>query len=169
METVGVGLIVGCHGLRGELKVQHWTDDPGRFDELETVTLEGEEAPRSILGWRFHKGHVLLQLEGVSDRTAAEGLRGKRLLIPGDQRRELPPDRWYHDDLVGLEVRDPGGEVIGEVARFEEETVAGGLLAIRLRTGGWLDVPFANAWVPEIQVDEGYLVLAPHWRQLRDL
>lgn len=168
MDTVGVGLIVGCHGLRGELKVQYWTDDPGRFDELEEVYLEGEEAPRSILGWRFHKGHVLLTLEGVEDRTQAEALREKQLLIPAELRRELPEGRWYHDELEGLEVRDPEGNVLGTVVRFEEETVAGGLLAIRLASGGWLDVPFADAWVPEIHAEEGYLVVASSWRQLRD-
>jgi 16S rRNA processing protein RimM len=169
METVGVGLIVGCHGLRGELKVQYWTDDPGRFDELEEVLLEGEEVPRSILGWRFHKGHVLLTLEGVGDRTQAEALRKKRLLIPAQDRRELPEGRWYHDDLAGLEVRDLSGEKIGEVDRFEEETVSGGLLAVRLDAGGWLDLPFADVWVPEIHVEEGYLTVAANWRQLRDL
>ena len=67
--TIGVGLVVGCHGIRGELKVRPWTDDPARFGELDAVTVEGEDAPRSIEGWRVHKGHILLTLSGIPDRT----------------------------------------------------------------------------------------------------
>lgn len=166
-ERVSVGRVVGCHGLRGELKVQHWTDDPSRFGELESVLVEKESLPRAVQSWRPHKGHVLLLLEGVADRNAAEALRGRTLSIPRTERRALPEDRWYHDELIGLEVRDPGGAPVGTVRGFDEAS-GGGLLSVARTSGGWLEVPFAEAWVPEVHVEEGYLVVAARWRQLVD-
>lgn len=164
---VAVGEVVGCHGLRGELKVRLLTDDPARFGELGRVFLgEGAEA-REILAHRVHKGHVLLTLDGVGDRDAAEALRGQVLTIPAGERRELEDGRFYHDDLVGLRVVDASGEEVGEVTGFDEHSGAG-ILEVRMTGGGRLDIPFANAWVPEIDVPGGTLTVAPRWRQLID-
>lgn len=165
--SVGVGVVVGCHGLKGELKVRPWTDDPERFGELDELFVEGEDSARVVEGWRVHKGHVLLTLSGISDRTAAENLRGKALRIPKDARRELPEGRFYHDDLVGLEVLDPGGDRIGEVAGFDEVSTPSGLLEIRLSTGARLEVPFVEAWVAGVDLDAGVLTLVARWRQLK--
>lgn len=165
-DRVAVGKVVGCHGLRGELKVEPLTDDPDRFGELDRVYLgDGDEA-QALASYRVHKGRVLLCLEGVDGREAAEKLRGQVLTIPRGERRALPEDRWYVDDLVGLEARDGQGEVVGEVIRFDEQ-VGAGTLELRLATGGKLLVPFADAWVPEVDIEGGFVVLAPGWRQLR--
>lgn len=165
--TIGVGLVVGCHGLRGELKVRPWTDDPARFGDLTEVLVEGEDSPRIVEGWRLHKGHVLLTLSGIPDRTAAEAFRGKALHIPREDRRELPEGRYYHDDLVGLTVQDPGGEVLGEVVGFDDVATPSGLLEIRLRSGAHLDVPFVEAWVDSVDLETGTVTLAARWRQLK--
>lgn len=165
---VGVGLVVGCHGLKGELKVRPWTDDPARFGDLDEILVEGEEAARSVEGWRLHKGHVLLTLSGVRDRTAAEELRGRALHIPRSARRALPEGRYYHDELLGLTVLDPAGETVGEVVAFDEASTASGLLDIRLSTGARLEVPFVEAWVHGIDLDAATLTLSARWRQLKD-
>lgn len=166
--SIGVGLVVGCHGLQGELKVRPWTDDPARFGELDEVFVEGEDSPRTIEAWRVHKGHVLLTLSGIPDRTAAEGFRGKALRIPREARRELPEGRYYHDDLVGLSVRDPSGDLVGKVVGFDEASTPAGLLEIRLQTGARLDVPFVEAWVEAVDLDEECVTLSARWRQLKD-
>ncbi len=167
MEYVAVGLIVGTHGLRGELKVRILTDDPDRFDDLSEIFVEGEGSSRELLGWRLHKGHILLLLENVPDRTAAEKLRGKSLNIPKELRKELPEGRFYWDDLPGLEVWD-AVERLGVVREFDELSSASGLLRVRLDSGAWLELPFVEAWVETIDMDAGKVVVSPRWRQLLD-
>lgn len=165
-----VGLAVGVHGLTGEVKVQPLTDSPERFLDLAKVHIQtGGSAPaaRPVEGVRFHKGHVLLSLEGVRDRNAAEGLRGHLLLLPLDERPAAPEGRWYADDLEGLAVQDDQGNSLGRVDRVDLES-GGGLLEIRYEgTGAPLLLPLAHEYVQSIDLPNGRIVLtAAHKRLL---
>lgn len=106
MEKVVIGKIVGCHGVRGELKVQALTDDPLRFYELEKIFIEQRRTitPFDIEGIRLHKNTILLKLSGVDDRNTAEKLVPSDCVIDKKDRMPLPEDRYYIDDLVDLTV-----------------------------------------------------------------
>lgn len=110
MKTVTVGQVQAAHGVHGELKIKPLCDDPKRFDDLDEIMLAHKEMVEkyTIRSCRYHKGSVLLQLDGLEDRNAAEAVKGYDCLIPFDQRRPLPPDRFYIDDLIGLSVYEDG-------------------------------------------------------------
>lgn len=165
-KRVSLGRIVGCHGLGGELKVEPWTDDPARFDDLERVFLDDRPEAYPVAAWRPHKEHVLLVLEGVGDRTAAEALRGRVVTIPAEERRPLPAGRFYQSDLEGLAAVDGQGRPVGRVEAFHEGIGATGLIEVALAGGGRVEVPFVDAWVARVELAEGRLVLADHWRDL---
>lgn len=98
-----LGKIVGTHGVRGELKLDPWTDSPDTFRDLTTVYLDGQ--PVRLLRARAHKRQELLTLEGVGDIDAAEKLRGK---IVSAKREDLSiaPGEYFVAEILGCTVRD---------------------------------------------------------------
>jgi 16S rRNA processing protein RimM len=110
--AVSVGRILASHGVRGELKVEPLTDFPERFRRGARVWLRGE--PIRIEASRWLGRSVLLKLEGIDDRSAADGLRGQELLLP--QPKTLPDAGvFYQHDIVGLSVETAAGEALGKV------------------------------------------------------
>lgn len=79
-----IGRILGVHGIKGELKVQPLTDDPGRFYDLDEVILIHDKTATDykIKNCRLHKNNVLLFLENVKNRNEAEALIGREVGIP---------------------------------------------------------------------------------------
>ena len=101
MELIETGKIVNTHGVRGELKVVPWTDDPTVFSDFTTVTVDN--VPYSVRSVRFQGQNVLLKLEGINDMTAAEGLKNKTVFAPRSAF-DLPEGTFFVADLLGLTV-----------------------------------------------------------------
>ena len=120
-EWATIGHIVAPFGIRGELKVYLMTDIPNRFAQLETIYLGPEHTPRRIVGARPHKGEtVVLRLQGVDDVNTADTLRKVALMIPLSQMAKLPPDSYYHHDILGLQVITLKGQSIGTIVDIIE-------------------------------------------------
>lgn len=101
---LAVGLIVGVHGLRGELKVELHTDFPERFDAGSTVYLTDKLKEIVIKSARPHKNHMLITLDGIHNRNQAEELRQSWLFVSEDEAKELDEDMYWVHDLVGMTV-----------------------------------------------------------------
>ncbi len=110
-----VGRILRPHGLRGEVKVQLYTDFPDRFAPGQSLLLGPDLEPVTVAASRPHQGQVLVRFHGVEDRTEAEALRGEWLYIPEEAAQELEEDTYYIHQLLGLEVRTEEGRVLGEL------------------------------------------------------
>jgi 16S rRNA processing protein RimM len=138
-DRLVVGRVLRPHGVRGELVVQVLSDAPDRFApgaELGVGDPDGPGPLRPVVvrAARLHQGRLLLSLEGVADRDAAEGLRGAWLSIPAAAARPLEPGEFWPHQLVGLAVVDRQGRRRGRVA----DVVPGGahdLLAVELTEG----------------------------------
>jgi len=113
-EYLIVGRIIAPWGTMGEVKVQVITDFPDRLAQGEEVYLDG--VPLTIERSRYHKGRLLLKLATIDSTQQAEKLRRHDLTIPRSQFRSMPPDHYYHFQLIGLKVRTTGGDYLGEVA-----------------------------------------------------
>lgn len=117
LEFVPVGRIVGVHGIRGELKVLPLEKEAEFLTGFKTFYLEGKAV--AAQSCRVHKGMALLKLEDVEDRTAAEGLRGKELLVRRADAR-LPEGEYFDAELIGLDVYDgETGACVGELTKVE--------------------------------------------------
>ncbi|MEA4892081.1 MAG: ribosome maturation factor RimM [Peptococcaceae bacterium] len=112
---ITIGKIVNTHGIRGELRVQVFSDDPCRFEsEKEIWAVSPLWAERSqekahrqqltIETVRYHKGLTMLTFEEIPDLTAAEKLKGWSLQVEEADLPPLPEGRYYIYQLVGLEV-----------------------------------------------------------------
>ena len=112
-----VGLIVKPHGVNGILRIYPLTDDCTRFLKLKTVYLDGPEGmlPQKVEQAAVHNGMAHLKLSGVTDRDAAERLRGQYLYIARKDAVALPENSYFISDLIGCEVVDNQGRVYGKV------------------------------------------------------
>lgn len=150
MDTV-VARIGKSHGLHGEVTVQVHTDNPQeRLAVGTSYDVAGLAAVTqlTIAGTRVHNGTWLVAFEGHTDRSAAEALRGGRLM--GVQAMD-DSDGWYESELLGLPVYDPSGAMIGKVTGLDVGA-AQDRLAIRLEDGRSGLVPLVAALVPEVDV-----------------
>ncbi|TQL62250.1 16S rRNA processing protein RimM [Propioniferax innocua] len=155
-----VGRIGRPHGVRGELTVEPRTDEPEvRFAQGAELHADrpdgdgGEERAWRVAGSRWHSGRLLIRLEGVDDRNAAEALRGTVVAAEVDADAEpAAEDEFYDRHLIGLEVR-VDGKVLGKVVSVVHG--AQDLLEVRTESGRRL-VPFVEALVPVVDVAAGY-------------
>lgn len=154
-----VGRIGRPHGIRGEVTVEVRTDDPElRFAPgAELATDPASAGPLVVRAARWHKGVLLVGFEGVTDRNAAEALRGTLLVIDSADLPPLPdPDEFHDHELVGLTVVTVAGEPVGEVVDVLHH--GQDLLVVRREKGEAL-VPFVKALVPEVDLAAGRLVV----------
>jgi 16S rRNA processing protein RimM len=111
MEKIKVGQVVNAVGLKGELRVYHYSDYKERFEELSKIYLENTQY--KISGVRYMKELVILKLPGIDDRTEAEKHKGENIYIDKEDIRVLPEDTYYIFDLIGLKVVDENGSLVG--------------------------------------------------------
>ncbi|HET7781975.1 MULTISPECIES: ribosome maturation factor RimM [Micrococcaceae] len=149
------------HGIRGEVTVQVLTDAPGdRFVPGAEFTVEpAAVGPLTVNSARWNKDILLLGFDGIETRNEAETLRGAKLFIETEELEEDDDEGWYEHELVGLEAR-VGSTVVGKVAALNTGT-AQDLLMVTTPEGGEILVPFVEQIVPEVNIEEGYILLTP--------
>jgi 16S rRNA processing protein RimM len=160
-----VGRVAKAHGVTGELVVDVRTDDPElRFAPgaiLRAKASDHGEHNYVVTAARPHGNRLLLRLEGVADRNAADALRGSLFVIDSE---DLPPidesDTYYDHQLEGLLVRTTDGRDIGTVAEVLH-TAGGELLAVDRADAGELLVPFVTAIVTSVSLDTGIVEIDP--------
>jgi 16S rRNA processing protein RimM len=161
-DRIRVARIGAAHGIRGEVKLWPFTEDPlgvSRYGPLET-----EDGARrfEIEAARPVKDHLVARLKGIADRDAAEKLRNTDLFVPRDR---LPPieedDTFYHADLVGLAAVAQDGTPLGTITAIHNFG-AGDLIEIAPANGGEaLLLPFTETTVPAIDLKAGRVVVVP--------
>ena len=157
-ELVAIGRVRRPHGVHGELSVEPYAADVARYASLKRVFVDGIE--RRVRGVRAHGDAVLMVLEGVDGREAADALRDQEISVPASERAPLPPERFYIDDLVGLRVLDQEGRVRGVVKAVLERPAAD-LLEVRTPDGAEALVPLVKAIVRRVDVAAGEVVVDP--------
>ncbi len=154
-DRIALGIIRKSHGVRGEASVEVWSEDPGRFDDLTTLTLvspdETQTRPVAIEAIRHHAGRFLVKFQGINSPEDVATLRNWTIEVPADQARVLDSDEYYLHDLAGLTLVDRDGATRG-VVREAYEGGAGILLDVERSNGKRFDVPFAAGICVEIDL-----------------
>jgi len=158
-RDIVIGKIVAPLGTRGEVKTVVLTDFPERFEagaELSLRMPEGEVRHVKIESARMHKDGLALKLKEVDTRDDAEALRNAEFTIDESELAELPKDRFYVFDLIGLSVVTDDGRELGEVT----EVLQGGANDVYITSTG-LCIPALKTVVANIDVGEGRMVIHP--------
>ena len=155
MRRIALAAIAGAHGVKGELRLKLFTDSADNLKQYQPLYLAGE--PRRLLEIKQSGNTPVARFEGVSDRSAAEALRGSLIEV---DRYSLPPlddGEYYHADLIGLPVVDREGKPVGSVAAVENYG-AGDLLEIESEGGKSSLIPFRTGIA---DLDDGRIVIDP--------
>jgi 16S rRNA processing protein RimM len=152
-SKVRVARIGAAHGVRGEMKLWSFTQDPAAVADYGPLETEDGTRQFEIESMRAAKDHFVVRIAGIDDRTVAETLTNTDLFVPRDRLPPIEEDStYYHADLVGLSAVTPEGVVLGAVSALHNFG-AGDLIEIATTQGGEpLLLPFNDAVVPEIDM-----------------
>jgi len=156
-DLVAVGVIIGAHGVKGEVRLKSFTADPSAvagYGPLATGAGESFE----IVKLRPGKDGFIAILKGVTDRDRAEALKGTELFVGSEQLPKLQKGEIYLRDLIGLAVVSNGAR-LGEVIAVQNYG-AGELLDVKMdgRTDTVL-IPFAKGFVVNTDLAGGTIVV----------
>lgn len=159
--SIPVGYVRRAHGIRGDVVVRGLgADAVDRFQPGSRITTnESPSRAFEVTEHRPHSTDFLLRLTGIDDRTAAEGLVGVQFVIDPSDRRDLDPDEWWIEDIVGCTAVDPDGVRIGTVT----DVVVGAAqdrLVISVDGGGRAEVPLVDELVPTVNTADRRVVVA---------
>lgn len=151
-----VGQIGQAHGLKGEVKLTSFTENPqSLIDYSPLVTQSGREI--SVEKLKPVKGAFYAMLKGVTDRNQSEALQGEKLYVPRDKLPEPEEGVFYQADLIGLELQTPEGGTIGKVEAMVNYG-GGDLMDVRLPDRAQtVLIPFKGA---EVDLGSGTIRLA---------
>lgn len=157
-SKICVGRFIGPHGVRGQVKLHSFTDDPEViFDYApltdETGAREFQLTPRGV-----GKDHYIVSVKGVTTREAAEELKGTRLYLDRDALPEGDEGEYYYVDLIGLKAKEGPDKIIGEVIAVHDHG-AGAFLEIQPEQGKSFMMPFKDAFVPVVDIAGGFVEL----------
>ena len=157
-KRIALAAIAGAHGVNGDLRLKLFSARVESLSRYEKLYVGG--VYRRLLLIRDAGKGAVARFEGISDRSAAEALRGSLIEI---ERSALPPlevSEYYHADLIGLPAMDTDGKAVGTVVAIENYG-AGDLLEIELKDGKRSLIPFkegiADLKDGEIELDPRFL------------
>lgn len=161
-----VGRVFRAHGIRGELKVIPETDDPARFEALETVftgpdleRLTPHEVKQARFQYTKRGTTVILQLEDVGDRNAAEQFR-KHNVYALEEDLDVADDEVFVDDLLGSDVELKNGTHVGTVEEVLQ-TPAQHVYVVSRPDAPDALIPHVPEFVLEVDVEERRIVIEP--------
>jgi 16S rRNA processing protein RimM len=147
MEWLHAGRVGRPHGLDGSFHVTR--PNVALLQNAHTVKVDDREL--EITRRAGTDRSPILRLAGHDDRGAAEGLRGKDLMVTRGEAPELGPDEWWAEDLVGCSVHD-GERAVGTVRRLVELPSCE-MLEVDRVGGGELLVPLVTDAVREVDLE----------------
>jgi 16S rRNA processing protein RimM len=161
-KLILVGRVAGGFGVRGEIRISTYTQDPLALLRFRELKREDGSVGLTLQTARATKDGIIARAPEVATKEEADALRGLRLFVP---REALPPvedeDEFYQTDLIGLQAVTPEGVVLGRV-KAVHDFGAGDIL--ELDQGGGRPTryfPFTREAVPEVRLAEGKLIAVP--------
>lgn len=147
-----LGQIAGVHGIKGHVLVRTYSDAPAGIAAYGPLENEGGDKTFTFKVIRETDKGIVASVNGISDRTTAEGLRGTNLYVARDKLPAPAEGEYYHADLIGLKAIDVDGQPVGTVVAVQNYG-AGDLLEIK-RPGSSQTalVPLTDHFVPDIDL-----------------
>jgi 16S rRNA processing protein RimM len=156
--SIVLAAIAGAHGIKGEVRLKLFTNALDNIARHARFDVGGRVI--AVQALRPDKpGMAIARLDGVTDRNAAEALRGLQLAIPRDALPPLAEGEYYVADYIGRQVVDETGALVGTVKAIENFGASDILDIVRV-DGGSVMVPFVADVVKET---DGALIVGRAW------
>ncbi len=160
-NRICVGAIMGAFGVKGEVRLKSFCADPAAIGDYSPLYSEDGKQSFEVKITGPIKGGFAARIKNVRFKDQADALRGTALYVDRNVLPNLPDDEFYHADLIGLEVFDTGGELLGKVTAIHDHG-AGDLLEVSgrgLKTPVLL--PFTKEAVPTVDLQAGRIIADP--------
>ena len=160
-ERICVGAIAGAYGVRGELRIKSFCAVGTDIETYSPLTSEDGSQQFHLAIVRPIKNGFVARIAEVTTKEEGDALKGTQLFARRDQLPSLPDDEFYHTDLIGLQVTDTGGNVLGQIKNVLDHG-AGDILEVQ-RPGSSETVllPFTRASVPTVDLAAGTVIADP--------
>jgi 16S rRNA processing protein RimM len=156
-----LGRVAGAFGVRGEVRITAYGDDPLALLSYKTLVREDGSPGLTLTSGRAAKGGLIVRAREVETREQAEALRGMRLFVPREALPEPEEDEFYYTDLLGLAVETPEGVALGKV-KAVQNFGAGDVLEVDPGQGRpSFYLPFTREVVPEVRLKDGHVIAVP--------
>jgi 16S rRNA processing protein RimM len=164
-KRVLLGRISAAHGIRGEVLIKSFTEVSENIGTYGPLSDEQCTRVFEIVSARPTPKGVVARLKGITDRNAAEALRGTALYVERGKLPAAAEGEFYHADLIGLAAIDREGKTVGKIVAVHDFG-AGDLIEIRLAGSNKTElVPFTDDAVPEVDIAaRRAVVVLPHFR-----
>ena len=154
-----LGAVTGARGLKGEVKIKSFTEDPKAVASYGPVMGKDPATTYDIKVVGQSKGVVIARIAGISDRNAAEALKGERFYISRDLLPDADAEEFYHADLIGLAARLEDGTELGKITALYDFG-AGDMLEVKAKGRETHVIPFTKAAVPVVDIAAGHVLVA---------
>ena len=158
LGRICVGAVAGSFGVAGEVRLKSFCAEPEAIADYGPLYTEDGLRSFTIKLTRPVAGGLGARMSGVLTKEQADALKGVSLYVDRTRLPSLPDDEYYHSDLIGLEVRDTGGVVLGQVTAMHNHG-AGDLMEVGGPGRKVVLVPFTLAVVPTVDLASGRVVV----------
>ena len=147
MELIEIGQIVNTHGIKGEIKLNPWTDNIEDLLDLE-VFYDKDGKPLEVQTSRIHKNTLIIKFRTLSTMNDAEKMKGKTLYT---EKTPLPEGRYYIKDLIGLTVLE-NREKLGTLTDVFN-TGANDIYEVKTPDGKFIYLPVIDGVIGDVDLD----------------
>lgn len=169
-KKILIAKVTSVFGIKGELKLIIYSDNPQNIEKYSLFNAAGAQVKikitnknKTVIGTSSGNPIVIVKIDGVNDRNAAELLRGCEFFADREEFADLDENEFYYSDLVGLDVIDMESKKIGKVLNVLD-LGAGGIIEIKFDqtdTKNSLEkidnFPFKNEFFPEVNLKENFI------------
>jgi 16S rRNA processing protein RimM len=164
-KKVLVAKIISAFGIKGEVKIITFLEDPFKIEKYPLLNEKGEKLKIKISNKNkaavgsnsFGDAVLIIKIEGINDRNQSEALRGSEIFVEREDFDQLAENEFYYVDLIGLEVIDMDSKKIGKVVNVFEHG-AGGVIEIEfLEKKSIENFSFKNEIFPEVNLKKGFI------------
>lgn len=160
-ERVCVAQIGAAHGVRGEVRLHSFTQEPLAVADYGPLQSEDGKRTLTIETVRAAKDHLVARFAGVADRDQAQALRNVKLYVARDRLPPADDDEFYHADLIGLSVVTAEGADLGTVKAVHNFGAGDILEIVRDGDANALMLPFTAQTIPSVDIKAKRIVANP--------
>jgi 16S rRNA processing protein RimM len=160
-DRICVGAIAGAFGVRGEVRLKSFCAQPEAIAAYAPLYTQDGGRSFTVRLTRGSGGGLTARLSGVATKEEADALRGVELYADRDKLPNLPDDEFYHADLIGLEVLDTGGALLGRVRAIHNHGAGDILEVAGSGRASTLLIPFTKQAVPTVDLTAGRIIADP--------
>jgi len=160
-ELICVGVISGAFSVHGEVRLKSFTADAMAIADYAPLSTEDGSREFDVVITRSINNGLAARLSGVVTKEEADALKGTKLFAPRERLPELSEDEFYHTDLIGLEVRDTGGTVLGKVKSVQNNGADDMLEVHGPGLKNTVLLLFTRVTVPTVDLASGRIIVDP--------